>query len=753
MLFYLTWLAGAIALGAFGTWAARAYALRRLWLDYPNERSFHDRPVPRIGGFGLLLPVTLAVLVLLLRPVQLPVALICILIPAFGVAILSAFDDRFDLSRLVRFIGHGLSAMLALFLLRDAWWQGSLPIFGDNLPVLIVALLLIVWLTGLINAYNFMDGIDGIAGVQGLTVLTGWIFVFIGEPVLQGPGQAAFLMLLFALAGGLAGFLLLNWAPASIFMGDIGSTFLGFFFAALPLAAAAAGLPLDRALEAGVFFVWPFVADTGMTLIRRLIQRESIFKAHRSHVYQLLAGSFPSRDQGHRFTAGLYGLLSLVGVGIYGSNGPLWAKLTVLGWLWVAVVVWTYGVRRPLLSVKKVNSDSTKGSREGDYAFSSTPPSQTALMSFDIFLSPPDISEVEHRRVSEALASNFIAPVGPHVQAFERNRAAYLGVEEVLSLNSGTAAVHLGLRALGVGPGDCVLCPDLTFVATVNPVRYLGAEPVLIDVTSKDWGMDAVLAREAIRKLRSQGRNVRAMVVVHAFGIPADMDALLAVSHEEGVPLLEDCAGAFGTRHGGRLVGTLGDAAAFSFNGNKVLTTSGGGAVVIRNPKGLQAARSWANQGKRANAVGYQHDSLGYNYKLSNISAAIGVGQLETVGDRLARKRMVFLDYRQRLGNVAGLRFLPEPEHGTNNYWLTCVGLEANAEAVMLALRAQRIEAAPMWKPMHQQQLNQDLQLFGGQTSLSIHQSFISLPSGSALSCEQLDRVSRALQEQLLVAR
>lgn len=754
MLFQLTWLAGAVALGAMGTWLARSYALRRDWLDHPNERSFHKRPVPRIGGMGVLLPVVLALILMVLTPALRPSGpLLAALLPALGVALLSLFDDRFELSRRVRFLGHGIFAALVLYFLSPAWVGGTLPIFGGLLPGFLVAILLFIWIAGLTNAYNFMDGIDGIAGVQGLVAVLGWSLLLMTEPSLSWARPEVHMLIPLALAGGLLGFLVLNWAPASIFMGDIGSTFLGFFLAAFPLAAASMGLPLDRALEAGVFFVWPFVADAGMTFTRRLIRREPVFEAHRTHVYQVLAASYSSRDRGHRVTTGLFGLLALTGVGLFLSDGPLWAKLTVLAWLWVAVVAWTYGIRTRSSLANPVNSGSTQGANSRDDASHSSLPSAGTLMPFDIFLSPPDISEVEHRRVNEALASNFIAPVGPHVSAFEDGLARYLGVPEMLALNSGTAAVHLGLRALGVGPGDCVLCPDLTFVATVNPVRYLGAEPVLIDVNPGDWGMNPDLAREAIRKLRAAGRTVRAMVVVHAFGVPADLEALLAVSREEGVALLEDCAGAFGSRHGGRLVGTIGDAAAFSFNGNKVLTTSGGGALHVKNADGLRAARSWANQGKLPNVVGYQHQSLGYNYKLSNICAAIGVGQLETVDARLERKRAVFLGYRERLGSLAGLAFMPEPEHGANNYWLTCIGLESGAESVMLALREQRIEAAPMWKPMHQQALNQDLQVFGGETSEAIYQSFISLPSGSALTQQQMDRVCQAVQSQLLVAR
>jgi pyridoxal phosphate-dependent aminotransferase EpsN len=318
-------------------------------------------------------------------------------------------------------------------------------------------------------------------------------------------------------------------------------------------------------------------------------------------------------------------------------------------------------------------------------------------------------------------------------------------------VSSGTAAIHLGLRALGVGPGDCVLTPDLTFIASVNPIRYLGAEPVLVDVDPNTWAMDLELARDAIRTLKQDGRTVRAMVVVHAFGVPAPMEAFMKLAREEGVAVLEDCAGAFGSRINGQSVGTFGDAAAYSFNGNKVLTTSGGGAVYIRNPELRAASRSWANQGRDPGVIGYAHDTLGYNYKLSNISAAIGLGQLETLPDRLARKAATFARYREQFADLPEITFMPEPAYGKNNYWLSCIGVETRAHAgeIVSSLRSQGIEAAPMWKPMHLQGLNKDLRCFGNGVSERIYRTHVSLPSGSALTDAQVERVCAAVRELL----
>jgi pyridoxal phosphate-dependent aminotransferase EpsN len=749
MLFHLTWFLSAWALGALGVWFVRGHALRRNWLDLPNERSFHDAPTPRIGGVGMLLPVLAGIGALaLLRPAEAGGASgwLLLLAPALLVALLSYFDDHFDLSRCVRFGGHALCGLMVLWFFRATWIGAPLPLLGQWLPPVLAALLLLVWITGLTNAYNFMDGIDGISAVQGLVIVAGWFSVLLWEAPAPGGSAGLQLLILLLLAGGLCGFLLLNWAPASIFMGDIGSTFLGFYFAALPFGAGMLGLPFDRALEAGGFFAWPFIADAAVTFLRRLIRREPIFEAHRSHLYQVLAASFCTRDRGHRFTALLFGLLGLVGIGLYWTSGPLWAKLGVLAWIWLALAAWTYGIRAALI---KPRSRSTESKSSTVYTVSN-PPSPVPIP-FEIYLSPPEVGEPERRRVLEALDSGFIAPVGPQVNAFERELARYLGLPETHALSSGTAAIHLGLRALGVGPGDCVLCPDLTFIASVNPVRYLGAEPVLIDVQPDNWAIDPQLAREAIRTLRAEGRTVRAMVVVHAFGVPAPMDVLMRLSQEEHVPILEDCAGAFGSRYGDRPVGNFGAAAAYSFNGNKVLTTSGGGAVYIRDEAMRRSARSWANQGKAANAIGYDHETLGYNYKLSNISAAIGLGQLETLERRLARKAEIYAGYKACLAEVGEVSFMPEPAYGKNNYWLSCMGVDSktHSEEIVDSLRARGIEAAPMWKPMHLQEINRDLRAFGGAVSERIHRTHFSLPCGPALTEAQMQRICALVKEQL----
>lgn len=745
----LIWFILSMAAGAAGTWYARAYALKKNWLDHPNDRSFHDRPTPRIGGLGMLLPVLIAaVFISITEPQAKLLWWLAPLLPAMLVAALSFADDRFDLSRIIRFGGHTLCALVVVVLMYDTWAGEAFPLLG-KLPAVITGLLLLVWITGLTNSTNFMDGIDGIASVQALVAVVGWMSILMGEFSILYSADAQILLLM-ALAGGLCGFLILNWSPASIFMGDIGSTFLGFYLAVLPLGVAALGLPLERALEAGLFFVWPFVADTGVTFARRLIKRERIFDAHRSHVYQVLAATFPTRKKGHRMISLLYGVLALLGIGLYWTGGPLWAKLIVLAWVWLAVSVWTFGIRAAKAPVADKSSSTSVASKLA----TKTLEKPDKFIPFSIYLSPPDITQAEYKAVREALESGFIAPVGPQVQAFEAGLCDYLGFDDIQAVNSGTAAIHLGLRAIGVGPGDCVLCPDLTFVASVNPVRYLGAEPVLVDVEESCWGMDPELAREAIHKLRAEGRSVKAMVIVHAFGIPSKMEALMQIARDENVRVLEDCAGALGSTYGGKSVGLFGDAAAFSFNGNKVLTTSGGGALHVRDPEMRDATRSWANQGKAKNALGYQHDSIGYNYKLSNICAAIGLAQLTTVDHRLARKAAIFRHYADAFSDLPDVELMPCPAHGQGNFWLTSIRLDSHEKADILVsvLRENGIEASPMWKPMQMQAMNHDLRTFGGEVSRDIYMRSLSLPSGSSLTEDELNRVSGIVRKQLLVA-
>jgi pyridoxal phosphate-dependent aminotransferase EpsN len=365
-----------------------------------------------------------------------------------------------------------------------------------------------------------------------------------------------------------------------------------------------------------------------------------------------------------------------------------------------------------------------------------------------VYLSVPHLGEAEARHVAAAFASNWITSAGPQLEAFEQAFAARLG-RPSLGVASGTAAIHLGLRALGVGPGDEVLVSDLTFAASVNPIRYLGAEPVLVDCDAETWTMSPALLAEALEDRARRGRRPKAVVVVHLYGQCADLEPILAACQRHDVPVLEDAAEALGASYRGRPAGSLGEVAAFSFNGNKIITTSGGGMLVAREDR-VARARHWATQA-RAPRAEYHHEELGYNYRLSNVLAAIGLGQLEVLDDRVARRRAVFERYRAGLAGVPGLTPMPEAPYGTSTRWLSCflvdaAALGATRDDLLAALAAADVEARPVWKPMHLQPLYRDAERYGGDVAADLFARGICLPSSSRMTDDEQDWVIAAVR-------
>jgi pyridoxal phosphate-dependent aminotransferase EpsN len=366
-----------------------------------------------------------------------------------------------------------------------------------------------------------------------------------------------------------------------------------------------------------------------------------------------------------------------------------------------------------------------------------------------IHLSVPHLGDAEAGHVAAALASNWISSVGPQLEAFERAFAARLG-RPSLGVASGTAAIHLGLRALGVGPGDEVLVSDLTFAASVNPVAYLGATPVLVDSEPSTWNMSPALLAEALEDRARRGRRPKAVVVVHLYGQCADLAPILAACRRHDVPLLEDAAEALGATYQGRPAGSFGDVAAFSFNGNKIITTSGGGMLCAERADRVARARHWATQA-RAPRAEYHHEELGYNYRLSNVLAALGLGQLAVLDDRVARRRAVFERYRAGLADVPGLTPMPEAPHGTSTRWLSCflvdaAALGATRDDLLAALAAADVEARPVWKPMHLQPLYAGCETIGGRVGADLYARGICLPSSSSLPAEEQDRVIEVIR-------
>ena len=371
-----------------------------------------------------------------------------------------------------------------------------------------------------------------------------------------------------------------------------------------------------------------------------------------------------------------------------------------------------------------------------------------------ILLSPPHMSGEEQRFVDEAFRTNWIAPLGPNVDAFEREMSEYLGVgahDERLhccATSSGTAAIHLGLMLLGVVPGDTVLCSSFTFVASANPIRQLGAEPVFIDSDETSWNMSPAALRRAIETLAAEGRRPRALVAVDLYGQGCDYASIEAICDEWDIPILEDAAESLGASVHGRRCGTFGHVAAFSFNGNKIITTSGGGMLVSSDPAIVERARFLATQA-RETAAHYEHTVAGFNYRMSNICAGVGRGQLLALADRVARRRAIFAGYDAAFGNRAGVRLMPEPVWSRSTHWLTTMTIaparaSCTRDLMLAKLAAERIEARPTWKPMHLQPLFAGCRMFGHDLSRApvcerLFEQGICLPSGSSMS--ETDRV------------
>ena len=379
-----------------------------------------------------------------------------------------------------------------------------------------------------------------------------------------------------------------------------------------------------------------------------------------------------------------------------------------------------------------------------------------------LYLSPPHLGRHELNYVHKAIEDNWVAPVGPNLAGFETDICEAVGVPYCVALNSGTAAIHLGLLVLGVGPGDEVLCPSFTFVATANPIRYLGATPVFVDSEPDTWNLCPQRLREAIEDRIAKGKKPKVLLLVHLYGVPAKLPELLALAQEFDIPVLEDAAEALGASWELQPLGGFGRVGVFSFNGNKILTTGGGGALVTHDRALAERVRFLATQAKD-DAPHYQHSEVGYNYRLSNILAGIGRGQMGLLPDRVKRRREIFAWYRQHLADLPGLTvaLAPEAVGSHSNRWLTTILLNpADAEAhpprpavapetLRLHLETRNIESRPLWKPLHLQPLFADAPMYGGAVCADLFDRGLCLPSGTAMTDADLGRVAEAVQEAL----
>lgn len=375
-----------------------------------------------------------------------------------------------------------------------------------------------------------------------------------------------------------------------------------------------------------------------------------------------------------------------------------------------------------------------------------------------IYLSPPHMSGNEQKYINEAFETNWIAPLGPNVEAFEHELATYIGAKGALALSSGTSAIHLALRLLNVGKGDIVFVSTLTFIASANPILYLGAEPVFIDSEPTSWNMSPQALQNAFEDAKKKGKFPKAIIIVNLYGQSADMEPLMKIAHYYKVPIIEDAAESLGATYKGKLSGTFGKYGIFSYNGNKIITTSGGGMLISDELDAITKARFWATQA-RDPAPHYQHSEMGYNYRLSNILAGIGRGQLEVLEKRVKQKREVFERYYQALSNVEGLEFMPEASYGRSTRWLTTLTIDSKIIDIkpidiINALARENIESRPVWKPLHLQPLFKGYQYYQYDDNNSISdilfENGICLPSGSNLSLEEQNRVIDIIKNVIL---
>ena len=367
-----------------------------------------------------------------------------------------------------------------------------------------------------------------------------------------------------------------------------------------------------------------------------------------------------------------------------------------------------------------------------------------------IYLSPPDVGDVERKLLLDAFDSNWVAPVGPDLDAFEAQVAELVGVRHAVALSSGTAALHLALIAAGVRRGDTVLVPSFTFAASANAVMYLGARPVFLDSSPDTWNIDPRLVAEELHLRAARGQLPRAVIAVDMYGQCADYDPLLVACDRYGVALIEDAAEALGATYRGRAAGSFGLAGVLSFNGNKIITTGGGGMLVTDDGRIATQVRYLATQAREP-VPHYEHRAVGHNYRLSNLLAAVGRGQVQRLDELIAARRQTSRHYRTALGDLPGLTFMPVADYGVPNWWLTCVLVDAGTfgadrDRIIEHLGRQNIEARPAWKPMHLQPVFRDCVMRGGAVSADLFRRGLCLPSGSALTDHDRDRVVAAVR-------
>ena len=373
-----------------------------------------------------------------------------------------------------------------------------------------------------------------------------------------------------------------------------------------------------------------------------------------------------------------------------------------------------------------------------------------------IYLASPHMSEegYEQTYVKEAFETNWVAPLGPNVTNFEQELATYVGVNSASALSSGTAAIHLGLKALGVEAGDVVFCSTLTFSASCNPILYLGATPVFIDSDAKTWNMCPKALKLAFEAAEKNNQIPKAVVVVNLYGQSADMDPIIELCEQYQVPILEDAAESLGATYKGRMSGTIGDIGIYSFNGNKIITTSGGGMLVSNNEAYTKKATFWATQSREAERH-YEHKEIGFNYRMSNVVAGIGRGQLKVLNERIVKKKEIYETYQEAFKEIEEIEMMNICDFGKSNYWLSVITLKETSKVkpldIMLALEAENIESRPVWKPMHVQPIFKQYPFFTVSENIPVSEDYfnrgVCLPSDTKMTTEQQNHIIELIKE------
>lgn len=366
-----------------------------------------------------------------------------------------------------------------------------------------------------------------------------------------------------------------------------------------------------------------------------------------------------------------------------------------------------------------------------------------------IYLASPHMGGMEQEFVKEAFDTNWVAPLGPNVNNFEKEIAEYVGAKDAAALVSGTSAIHLALKAIGIKKGDRVFCTSLTFAASCNPIMYENGEPVFIDSEPESWNMSPVALEKAFIKAKEENKIPIAVIVVHLYGQSADMDKIMEICNRYNTPIIEDAAESLGAIYKGKQTGTFSKFGIFSFNGNKIITTSGGGMLVSDDEEKIAKARFWSTQA-RDNARHYEHTELGYNYRMSNITAGIGRGQLRVLNERIAQKKRIFERYTEEFNSIEDIVMMPICEYGEPNYWLSCMTLKEESRIkpldIILALEEKNIESRPIWKPMHMQPYYGEFEFFNhNEDEISVAEDIfnrgVCLPSDTKMTEEEIDKV------------